>query len=198
MVHHVAGVPHMESATHGGCPHMLCAPVAVNACSACGKGPSARLVCASAPCTQTQARAWPTHPILSLLLHPAILRVRTHRSCAFALCRLQACLLHAMQWCMSSISPHGCAMRARAPPQALMLCGPKGVGKGSLTALLAADYADRVRLVQLLTTKPCYKGEEDGLSAWVTTHAALVRRACTPLCVCVCSSARAASTLRVC
>jgi hypothetical protein len=56
-----------------------------------------------------------------------------------------------------------------------MLCGPKGVGKSSLLSLLASDHGNRLRWVQLLTTKPCYKGEEDGSSAWVVPYAALVR-----------------------
>jgi len=73
--------------------------------------------------------------------------------------------------------------------QVLMLCGPKGAGKTSLTSLLAAEFASRVRWVQLLTTKPCCKGEEEGQSAWVTSHAALVRAGgwvvgCTVCCSC--------------
>lgn len=58
--------------------------------------------------------------------------------------------------------------------QVLMLCGPKGVGKSTLVSLLASDHGGRVRWVQLLTTKPCYNGEEDS-GIMVTPLSTLVR-----------------------
>mmetsp|Transcript_36858 Transcript_36858/g.86227 ORF Transcript_36858/g.86227 Transcript_36858/m.86227 type:complete len:503 (+) Transcript_36858:104-1612(+) len=114
--------------------------------------PSLRLSPHSAQCSSARARP----PQLGRVLPPSLPRARWQCVAMLAVDRQEASSEEATPFAL------------RAEPRPLVICGPSGVGKGTLIALLRKEFPEHVGFCVSHTTRAPRPGEVHGEHYWFT------------------------------